>query len=203
VRIPDGAGVHYLQYSGLPDLKILNGFIQSLVGLYDYAQFSGDTDATALFQAGDIAARAEVPTYDTGAWSLYSRGSSTHESDLNYHVLLRDFLAQLCARTAAVEYCGAAQHFTAYLAIPPAIQVLPRTLRPNRVGNLRFTLSKISRVTVTVSGRTVFSGTLAHGTKSLRWRAPKRTGDYAVTVDATDLAGNAGTASGTVTVAKG
>ncbi|HEY7295067.1 MAG TPA: hypothetical protein VH916_08490, partial [Dehalococcoidia bacterium] len=32
VRIPDGDGAHYLQYSGLPDLKILNGFIQSLVG---------------------------------------------------------------------------------------------------------------------------------------------------------------------------
>ena len=203
VRIPDGAGAHYLQYSGLPDLKILNGFIQSLVGLYDYAQFTGDAEATALFQAGDVAARAEVPAYDTGAWSLYSRGSSSHESDLNYHVLLRDFLAQLCARTAAVEYCGAAQHFTAYLAIPPAVQVLPRTLRPNRVGKLRFTLSKISRVTVTVSGRTVFSGTLARGTKSLRWRAPKRTGDYAVTVSATDLAGNPGGASGTVTVAKG
>jgi D-glucuronyl C5-epimerase C-terminus len=203
VRIPDGGGAHYLQYSGLPDLKILNGFIQSLVGLYDYAQFTGDADATALFQAGDLAARTEVPAYDTGAWSLYSRGSSSHESDLNYHELLRDFLAQLCARTAAVQYCGAAEHFTAYLSIPPAIQVLPGTLRPNRIGRLRFALSKISRVAVTVSGRTVFSGTLAHGTKSLRWRAPKRTGDYTVTVNATDLAGNPGSATGTVTVAKG
>jgi hypothetical protein len=208
VRIPDGDGAHYLQYSGLPDLKILNGFIQSLVGLYDYAQFTGDADATALFQAGDLAARTEVPTYDTGAWSLYSRGSSSHESDLSYHELLRDFLAQLCARTAVVQYCGAAQHFTAYLSIPPAIQVLPGTLKPNRIGKLRFRLSKISRVTVTVSRgtqrvATVFSGTLAHGTKSLRWRTPKRTGDYTVTVSATDLAGNAGGATGTVSVARG
>jgi hypothetical protein len=208
VAVPDGDGVHYLQYSGLPDLKILNGFIQSLVGLYDYAQFTGDADATALFQAGDLAARTEVPTYDTGAWSLYSRGSSSHESDLGYHELLRDFLEQLCARTAAVQYCGAAEHFTAYLSIPPAIQVLPVRLKPKRVGRLRFKLSKISRVTVTVSRgttrvATVFSGTLAHGTKSLRWRTPKRTGDYTVTVDATDLAGNAGSATGTVTVARG
>lgn len=206
VRIPDGDGAHYLQYSGLPDLKILNGFIQSLVGLYDYAKFTGDTDAAALFQAGDLAARTEVPTYDTGAWSLYSRGSSAHESDLHYHELLRDFLDALCSRTAEAEYCGAAQHFTAYLSIPPAIQVLPRTLRPNRIGKLRFKLSKISRVTVTVTrGRrtdTAFSGTLARGTKSIRWRAPKRTGDYTVTVSATDLAGNPGTASGSVTVAR-
>src|SRR3954452_23645600 len=107
VRIPDGAGAHYLQYSGLPNLKILNGFIQSLVGLYDLATLTGDPTAQALFEAGDRAGRAEVPTFDTGAWSLYSRGSSTHESDLSYHTLLRDFLVQLCSRTAAVEYCGA------------------------------------------------------------------------------------------------
>jgi hypothetical protein len=207
VRIPDGAGAHYLQYSGLPDLKILNGFIQSLVGLYDYAQFTGDTDATALFQAGDLAARTEVPTFDTGAWSLYSRGSSTHESDLHYHELLRDFLVALCQRTATVEYCGAAQHFTAYLSIPPAIQVLPVTLTPNRTGRLRFKLSKISRVTVTVARgtktvATLNMGTLAHGTKSLRWRAPKKTGTYNVTVRATDLAGNVGSATGTIDVAR-
>src|SRR3954469_11217544 len=42
VRIPDGDGAHYLQYSGLPGLKILNGFIQSRVGLYDYTSLSGD-----------------------------------------------------------------------------------------------------------------------------------------------------------------
>ncbi len=148
-----------------------------------------------------------MPTYDTGAWSLYSRGSSTHESDLNYHELLRDFLVQLCQRTAAVEYCGAAQHFTAYLSIPPAIQVLPATLKPNRTGKLRFTLSKISRISVTVARgtktvATLNVGTLAHGTKSLAWRAPKQTGSYTLTVRATDLAGNPGSATGTVTVAR-
>ncbi len=112
VRVPDGTGAHYLQYSGLPNLKILNGFIQSLVGLYDFANLTGDPTALSLFQAGDIAGRKETPTFDTGAWSLYSRGSQTVESDLGYHTLLRDFLVQLCKRTTAVEYCGAAQHFT-------------------------------------------------------------------------------------------
>src|SRR4051812_32150650 len=75
VRIPDGAGAHYLQYSGLPKLKVLNGFIQSLVGLYDFANLTGDPTAKALFDSGDLAGRAEVPAYDTGAWSLYSTGS--------------------------------------------------------------------------------------------------------------------------------
>src|SRR3954471_210077 len=121
VRIPDAGGAHYLQYSGLPRLKILNGFIQSLVGLYDYAALSGDPLGQSLFQAGGVGGRQEVPRFDTGAGSLYSLGTSAHESDLNYHTLLRDFLDQLCSRTAAVEYCGAAQRFTAYLASPPAI----------------------------------------------------------------------------------
>ena len=93
---------------------MLNGFIQSLVGLYDFAALTGDPTARSLFDAGDLAGRAEVPTFDTGAWSLYSRGSIERESDLGYHKLLRDFLVELCARTAAVEYCGAHQHFTTY-----------------------------------------------------------------------------------------
>ena len=107
VRIEAGNGAHYLQYSGLPRLKVLNGFIQSLVGLYDFAALTGDPTALSLFESGDLAGRQEVPTFDTGAWSLYSRGSITRESDLGYHTLLRDFLVELCKRTAATEYCSA------------------------------------------------------------------------------------------------
>ena len=41
VRIASGTGAHYLQYSGLPNFKVANGFIQSLVGLYDFANLTG------------------------------------------------------------------------------------------------------------------------------------------------------------------
>src|SRR4051794_23104122 len=132
VRIADGNGAHYLQYSGLPKLKILNGFIQSLNGLYDFANLTGDPTAQSLFASGDLAARKEVPTFDTGAWSLYSTGTATTESDLGYHKLLRDFLAELCKRTQTVEYCSARQHFTDYLTTPPAITVLTTTTRPKK-----------------------------------------------------------------------
>jgi hypothetical protein len=207
VRIADGNGAHYLQYSGLSRLRVLNGFIQSLVGLYDFAALTGDATARSLFDSGDLAARAEVPTFDTGAWSLYSRGSIKRESDLGYHRLLRDFLVQLCARTTAPEYCSASQHFTSYLTVPPVVTVLPRTLRPKKSGRLRFKLSKISRVTVTVRRgttlvATINPGTLYRGTKSLAWTAPKRSGVYSMTVTATDLAGNAATAAGEVKVQK-
>ena len=207
VRIEAGNGAHYLQYSGLPRLKILNGFVYSLVGLYDFAALTGDPTALSLFESGDLAGRKEVPTFDTGAWSLYSRGSITRESDLGYHTLLRDFLVELCKRTAATEYCSAHEHFTTYLTEPPAVEVLPRTLRPNKSGMLRFKISKIARVTVRVSkGETTVAlinpGVLGRGTKSLAWTAPKRSGDYTLTVTATDLAGNAATGAGEVNIKK-
>ena len=45
VRVPAGAGTHYAQYSFEPGLRILNGFIQSLVGLYDYGRLAADDRA--------------------------------------------------------------------------------------------------------------------------------------------------------------
>src|SRR3954447_9185542 len=205
VRVPAGDGAHYLQYSGLPNLFIINGFIQSLVGLYDFAALTGDPTAKSLFDAGDIAGRQETPTFDTGAWSLYSRGTQTIESDLSYHTLLRDFLVQLCKRTTAVEYCGAAQHFTSYLTTPPAIQPIPTTLRAKHLGTLKFKLSKVSRVGIRISkdGKlvaTINPGTLGYGTKTLTWTAPKHSGTYDVAITATDLPGHTTTTAGRVTV---
>jgi hypothetical protein len=205
--VPASNGAHYLQYSGLPRLFIVNGFVQSLVGLFDFAALTGDATARALFDEGDVAARKEVPTFDTGAWSLYSRGSITRESDLGYHKLLRDFLTQLCKRTATAEYCSAEQHFTGYLTTPPTVQVLPRTLTAKKSGKLRFKLSKISTINLSVKRgeqvvATINPGVLGRGTKTLNWTAPKKTGTYTVSVIATDLANNKASASGEVTVQK-
>jgi hypothetical protein len=208
VRIPSGTGAHYLQYSGMPRFKVANGFIQSLNGLFDYAQLTGDATAQSLFEDGDRAGRREIGTFDTGAWSLYSRGAPvTRESDLGYHKVLRDFLTQLCKRTTAVEYCAAEQHFSEYLATPPVITPRTSKLTARRTGNVRFTLSKISRITlqITKDGKpvaTLSPGVLSRGTKSVRWTAPKKSGDYDVTISATDLANNAATATGVITVKK-
>ena len=77
-----------------PSLRVLNGFIQSLIGLYDYARLSKDPEGTELFQAAEPEARREIPLYDTGAWSLYSRGSSTHESSSPTTTCCEGFLAE-------------------------------------------------------------------------------------------------------------
>jgi hypothetical protein len=207
VRVNRAGGAHYLQYSGLPKLRIINGFVQSLVGLYDFANLTGDQTAFSLFADGDRAARQEVPTFDTGAWSLYSRGYSRHESDLGYHKLLRDFLTQLCKRTTEPVYCDAEQHFTSYLTTPPALEYISTDLVRSRTGKLRFTLSKVSRVAITIKRKgalvaTLAPGVLGYGTKTINWKAPKKTGDYDVSVAATDLAGNPASTSGVITVKK-
>src|SRR5215217_1992780 len=129
VRVASAGGAHYAQYSFWPELRIANGFVQSLVGLYDVAQITGDPRAARLFADGDRAARVELPRFDTGAWSLYSRDAITRESDLHYHTLLRDFLTSLCDRTDTDVYCTAESHFTGYLTTPPELALRTTRLR--------------------------------------------------------------------------
>jgi hypothetical protein len=207
VRVPADHGSHYAIYSFAPDLRVLNGFIQSLIGLFDYARLSGDPRGTALFQAAEPEARAEVPTYDTGAWSLYSRGSSTHESSLSYHDLLQRFLENLCKRTDTEVYCTTAENFVAYRSQAPAVLVKSRRLRGGKPGRVAFELSKISNVRLTITrGTKVVEarpfGNVGYGKRTFGWDVPRRRGDYTVQLDVRDLAGNPASAQAVVTVLK-
>jgi hypothetical protein len=208
VRVATPAGAHYAQYSFAPGVRILNGFIQALVGLYDVGQLTGDPEAQRLFAEGDAEARLEVPQFDTGAWSYYSRGAAAYESSLSYHTLLRDFLANLCDRTQAAAYCTAETHFTSYLTVPPALALRTLRLRGGTAGTLRFALSKIARVSVRVTapdGRPALvatAGVIGRGTRSVNWAVPRKPGVYTVALSATDLAGNPTTVPGTVEVLK-
>jgi hypothetical protein len=96
VRVKSATGSYYAQYTYAPSERILNGFIQAVVGLYDYTQITKDPLGLQLFEAGDAEARAATPHYDTGAWSMYDQYS---ESNLSYHELLTEFLQHLCERT--------------------------------------------------------------------------------------------------------
>jgi hypothetical protein len=196
VRVATDSGAHYVQYSYSPRLRVINGFVQSLVGLFDVAQITGDPRAAQLFADGDRSARVEVPQFDTGAWSLYSRDAITRESDLHYHIVLRDFLTSLCDRTSEPVYCTAVSHFTGYLTTAPVVEMRTTRVRGGATRKLRFALSKISRATVRVtapSGRTVLSadaGVVGRGTRYVTWKVPRTAGQYTVRVDARDLAGN-------------
>ncbi len=118
VNRPATAGTHYLIYSYAPDLFVFNGFLQALIGLDAYRNVTGDSRATTLFNSGDSHGRWLIPYSDTGSWSRYSFGGP--ESTREYHVLLRDFLKNLCGRVAVPVYCDTASRFTSYLATRPA-----------------------------------------------------------------------------------
>ncbi len=255
VRVPTAAGAHYLEYTYAPHERIINGFIQSLVGLYDYTRLTGDPLGEQLFEAGDAEARVEVPMYDTGAWSLYDQSS---ESDLNYHELLITFLQNLCTRTSqspsplpgvggttgptgptgpagstapagasssggAVAaraqssqvpplgdpdaiYCTTAARFQSDLTTKPALAFTPApsATGAGQAATIAFTLSKISSVTLTVTGSTAtpYSTTvlLAHGAHTLTWPGAPRAGTFTVTASAVDLAGNHGSITAPLTV---
>jgi hypothetical protein len=189
VRVRAGAGNHYLIYSFDSGLRVLNGFLQSLVGLYDYAEAADDDRARALFRAGDRRARQEVPAHDTGAWSLYSAGGN--ESDLGYHRLLRDFLQSLCDRTRENPYCSTAERFSRYMKERTRLAIHRATApRRGRTATVTFSISKISCVTLRVrrDGRLVSSyvRVLGRGTRAMTW-VPRRRGEYTVEVQAVDL----------------
>ena len=113
VRRTTKRGPHYLLYSFSPGLRVLNAFAQTLTGLYDYAKLNRDARARKLFRAGDRALRRELPGYDDGNWSLYSLGGV--EASVDYHVLVVQFLQNLCDRTGARTYCKFARRFNRYL----------------------------------------------------------------------------------------
>ncbi len=215
VRVPTPVGAHYLEYTYAPSERILNGFIQSLVGLYEYAKVTGDPLGQQLFEAGDAEARAEVPHYDTGAWSMYDQHS---ESNLNYHELLAEFLEHLCERTSKGEpmtpttgqiagdevYCSTAKRFREDEKTPPVVQLLTSTVGPSERAGVQIKLSKISTVSMTISsgGKSVWhnSATVEGGKPRLLWVTPSKPGSYEVAIKAVDLAGNEEVASGSIEV---
>jgi D-glucuronyl C5-epimerase C-terminus len=202
VRVATPLGARYVQYTFTPGTSIINAFLQSLIGLYDYAQVSHDPLAQRLFNAGNAEAESEVPHYDTGAWSLYQPGI---EDTLSYHELVTGFLQQLCTRTQAPVYCTTAQHFTAYLTTPPALQLLTQHVRKGKASSISFRLSKVSQVGIVVigpGGNTLFStsASFAYGTRSFAIPALKHKGAYTIHLAATDLAGNFNRIVGTIQV---
>jgi hypothetical protein len=203
VRLDTGDGAHYLIYSFNSELRVLNAFVQSLVGLYDFAAYANDDVTRALFADGDRVLQREVPKYDTGFWSKYSQA---RESDLGYHKLVTGFLENLCERTGTPIYCETGARFNQYLVEAPILEVVSEKLRGGKAAPLRFRVSKISRVTVRVErGEKVVAAWTAltgGGARSFTWSVPKRKGEYEVRVSATDLAGNSSSLEDVVEVLK-
>ncbi|HWG08163.1 MAG TPA: D-glucuronyl C5-epimerase family protein [Solirubrobacteraceae bacterium] len=158
VQVKTSAGAHYAEYTYAPSDRILNGFIQAVVGLYDYTQITKDPLGLKLFEAGDAEARVETPRYDTGAWSLYDQYS---ESNLNYHELLTEFLQHLCERTRKGPPMS-----TAPPPPPPSTQTTTTTPPPTTT----------STTPTTTTPTTPAGGTAATGTTASAARASTAAG---------------------------
>lgn len=202
VAVKTSLGARYVQYTfdASRGDEVINAFLQSLIGLDEYAQTSGNPLAARLFAAGNAEAQAEVPDYDTGAWSLYQPGI---EDDLSYHELVTGFLHQLCGMTKIGVYCTTAQHFSRYLKTPPVLTLLTTHLARRKPGSVYFQLSKVSRVGITLlrGAKTVFltSASFPYGRNAFAV-PPLAKGSYTVHLDATDLAGNYGQTNETIRV---
>jgi hypothetical protein len=181
-------------------------------GIRTYTEFApADAAAVDRFRAGDVAARAKLASFDTGAWSLYSRPSwkPGPEASVNYHTLNRDFARNLCRGTADPAYCTASQHFTEYFKQDPKVEPLGAVPSPAVAGKgvrFRFNLSKVSRVGIVVrqGGKTYLStsASFGYGQRYFRWVPPRVTNErtYTYTLFARDLIGNTASSAGEVRV---
>ena len=99
---------------GCRSCKIINGFIQSLVGLYDFAALTGDPTAQLALRRRRPRRRApRSPTFDTGAWSLYSPRHRSRASPTSATTSSCATSSTRCASARpTVQYCSAEQHFT-------------------------------------------------------------------------------------------
>jgi hypothetical protein len=183
-------GTAYLQYSFAPGLYIFNAFLQSLIGLHDFARITGNARALRQYHDAEPEARAEVPYSDVGDWSLYNYAG--HESSPDYHELLREFLQSMCIRHLGPIYCRYAKKYRGYQIDPPKVSYDgPLTATEDEPTSLRFSISKLSVVEVTVKrpdGRLVFDrlATFRRGSGAFTW-TPKGPSTFTVRVAAKEL----------------
>ena len=180
------AGGQWVRLYSFSDMAVLNAQLQAIHSVAEYAELAGDDAARAYAVELRKAARALLPRFDTGAWSLYALDG--RESPLNYHDYVVALLRRLTVKTGEPDWRAVAARFAEYRRHSPVLQITRFSYRKNT--RVVFRLSKVSRVTVRV-GDDVLSVVRPRGTHVLTWK-PKRSGPgvYNVLVSAVDLAGN-------------
>ena len=195
VRQITSRGPWYLMYSFDPSLRILNGFLQTLIGLDEMRDLTQNPLADRLFRAAEPVARAAVPEYRSSGWSYYIPGKW---DTLDYHDLTTGFLEELCRRTSINAYCSNGAAFRGFLLNAPVIKVISRNLRQGHSGNVRIWVSKPASVTLTIKtadGKTVAvrGGSLLPGPEDWTIQVPKGTTQLTATLTATDDGGHTNT----------
>ena len=142
VRVQAEGHVVYTENPGLPAPGIMDGFLRSLLGLYDLHVETGDPKVYALFMQGIDGLRYFLPRWDyQKKWSLYS--NHNYLSPPAYHCLNRMLLmvlARLTRDSYFAEYAEAwnparlstvdrAEIYLAYLLTKNSYRLKHRTWR--------------------------------------------------------------------------
>jgi hypothetical protein len=194
-------------YAEEPSLRVLNGDLQTVISLYDYAAITGDAQVLAWAREGAQTAVAALPKYDTGAWSLYQ---GSREANLGYHDLMTLQLRQLALKTGNLDFRAYADRFAQYRVTAPVIaaSISPTALvfpsvadSPRADVSVPARLDKVSNLALVVTnaaGSIVATRQLGRqhrGRVRVYWDGhahgrPAVPGPYQLWVRATDLAGN-------------
>lgn len=106
VRTLQGRSVLYEEYPGYPLARVLDGFLFSLLGLYDLGRETGDAGVIGLFEQGVGGLLATIDRWDyRGKWSWY--GSHGYLCPPQYHNLncvLLTVLGTLTGEKTLSEY---------------------------------------------------------------------------------------------------
>ncbi len=190
VEVTTPLGARFLQYSFAPGTDIINAFLQTLIGLYDYEQVSHDPTAQTLFNLGNAQAQSELPSFVVNGWSLYQPGQLDH---LNYHELVTGFAQSLCQKLNLPVYCNTYSAFEADLSTHPTLTATTLQTTANKKFQLRFQLSKPAYVGITLSrgGKNYIYTKSLFRAGSEYFNAPKlKSGVYNLAMSATDLVGH-------------
>jgi hypothetical protein len=105
VRIPLNEGAFYAEIPGEPMPGILDGFLTSLLGLYDLVVETGNLRAGQLFLEGVAGLKILLPLWDyRGKWSWY--GGRERICSPAYHCLNRLLLLVLAEVTGECEFAA-------------------------------------------------------------------------------------------------
>jgi len=118
VQTPVAAdGLFFEEVATYPASRILNGFIISLFGLYDYVDLTGDVGVQALIDRSVATLHTILAGYDTGYWSRYDLLHKRLASRF-YHSLHIILLRALARRTGCEHCRGLAARWEAYERSP-------------------------------------------------------------------------------------
>jgi hypothetical protein len=187
----------WIRHYAFSDLIVLNSQLQTVVSLQDYATQTGDQKAASLAAQLQASARAMLPRFDTGAWSLYSLGGS--EAPLDYHKYVVRLLTTLAKRTQDPTFVSYAQRFGDDLRTPPEVNTGPATAAfypwpadgYRDVASYRIWVSKRSTARILVADLPAKPVVVSRGWHTIYW-APGRidAGTYTPDLHTVDLAGN-------------